>query len=303
LERINYQGWPNCYRLSNDIIDLIVTTDVGPRIIRYGFVGDKNEFKEYPEMVGKSGGDEWRIYGGHRLWHAPEAKPRSYFPDNFPVAIKQIGPVIRLTPPLETTTGIQKEIDIELTSEGTHVRVTHRLRNANLWPIEPAPWALSVMAPGGKVIIPLPPRAPSEGHLLPTGMMAIWPYTDLADNRWTWGTQYIMLHQDAQAASPQKIGLMDTDGWIAYINAGHMFLKKFEYVQGATYPDFGCSVETYTNSDMLEVETCGPTVKLEPGQIVEHVEHWFLFKDIKMPNGDDDVNRTLLPKVISAKTA
>ena len=29
-------------------------------------------FKEYDEQMGKTGGDEWRIYGGHRLWIAPE---------------------------------------------------------------------------------------------------------------------------------------------------------------------------------------------------------------------------------------
>ena len=49
---------------------MIATTDVGPRIIRFGFVGEENEFKEYEDTTGQVGGDEWRIYGGHRLWHA-----------------------------------------------------------------------------------------------------------------------------------------------------------------------------------------------------------------------------------------
>jgi hypothetical protein len=282
-------------------VELILTTDVGPRVIRYGFVGDKNEFKEFPEMVGKTGGDEWRIYGGHRLWHSPEYKPRCYFPDNFLVKIEKHGSMVRLIQPIETTTGILKEIDIELAAKGTHVKVTHRLKNANLWPIELAPWALSVMAAGGKVVIPLPPRAPSEGNLLPTGMMGIWTYTDMADARWTWGTKYIMLRQDVKATCPQKIGLMNTDGWMAYINAGNMFVNKFEYVQGANYPDFGCSVETYTNSDMLEVETVAPLCKLDPEKTVEHVENWFLFKGVETPMNDTDIDKNVLPKVISAK--
>ena len=29
---------------------------------------------------GKTGGSEWHIYGGHRLWHAPEVMPRTYYP-------------------------------------------------------------------------------------------------------------------------------------------------------------------------------------------------------------------------------
>ena len=46
MEKIAYRGWPNCYRLANGIVDLIVTGDVGPRIIRFGFAGDVNELKE-----------------------------------------------------------------------------------------------------------------------------------------------------------------------------------------------------------------------------------------------------------------
>ncbi len=301
MEKIEYKGWPNCYRLSNKVVDLIVTTDVGPRVIRYGLVGQENEFKEYAETLGKTGGDEWQLYGGHRLWHSPEAKPRSYFPDNFLVKAESLSQGVRLIPPLETTTGIQKEIDITLSANDSHVTVRHRLRNKNLWAIELAPWALTVMAQGGKVIIPLPPRGSHEGELLATSLMAIWAYTDMADRRWTWGTKYIMLSQDPKASKPQKIGLMDTDGWMAYANHNHLFVKKFKYIQGATYPDFGCSVETFTNADMLEVETVAPLVKLEPDQMVEHVEHWFLFDGVASPANDADIDKNVLPKVNAAQ--
>src|SRR5688500_11349363 len=106
MEKIDYKGWPNCYRLSNGVVDLVITTDVGPRVIRFGFLGEDNEFKEYAEMSGKTGGDEWRIYGGHRLWHAPEAAPRTYFPDNAPVQIEEHAGFVRLIQSVETTTGI-----------------------------------------------------------------------------------------------------------------------------------------------------------------------------------------------------
>src|SRR5690349_10985616 len=39
IEKTEYGGWPNCYRISNGEVELIVTTDVGPRIMHYGFVG------------------------------------------------------------------------------------------------------------------------------------------------------------------------------------------------------------------------------------------------------------------------
>jgi hypothetical protein len=303
MEKVKYKGWPNCYRLSNDLVDLIVTTDVGPRIIRFGFVGEENEFGEFEDMLGKTGGDEWRIYGGHRLWRAPETRAHTYFPDNSPVEIEQHDGFVRVVQPTEAATGIQKEIDIQLSAGEAHVKLTHRLRNTNSWAEELAVWAISLMVQGGKCIIPLPPRGSHEENLLPINSMALWAYTDMADPRWTWGTHYIMLRQDPAMARPQKIGVMAPDGWAAYARDGHLFVKKFTYVPDVCYPDFGCHVETFANADFIEIETVGPLVSLEPGAAAEHVEHWFLFRDVPVPDADADVDRDVLLKVEAAKVA
>ena len=140
-----------------DEIELIATTEIGPRIIRFGFKGGQNLFKEFNGQIGTTGGDEWKLYGGHRLWHAPEEVPRTYFPDNNPVDFKQNGDTAKLIQDTEATTGIQKEIEITLDQKENSVKVLHRLINKNLWEIELTPWALSVMANGGRAIIPQEP--------------------------------------------------------------------------------------------------------------------------------------------------
>jgi hypothetical protein len=300
LEKTDYGGWPNSYRLSNGILDLVATTDVGPRIIRFGFVGEQNEFKEYQGMLGQTGGDEWRIYGGHRLWHAPEDPARTYFPDNSPVGLQQHPGFVRLVQAIEPTTGIQKEMDLRLSPRAAQVQVIHRLRNRGPWAVELAPWALSVMAPGGVAIIPLPPRGTHPEFLLPASTITLWAYTDISDPRWTWGHKYVMLRQDPQATTPQKAGYMVPDGWAAYARGGHLFVVRFDYVEGGPYPDLGSCVETWTDPEMLEVETLGPLTRLPPGAEVEHVEHWFLFRDVPMPESDADVDEYVLPKVRAA---
>src|SRR5918912_4599559 len=78
IEKTSYAGWPNCYRVTNGEVELIVTTDVGPRVIRYAFVGGQNIFKEFKEQLGRSGEKEWQARGGHRIWISPEAVPESY---------------------------------------------------------------------------------------------------------------------------------------------------------------------------------------------------------------------------------
>ncbi len=297
MKIIPYKGWQTCYQLSNGLIDLVVTGEVGPRIIRLGFVDDVNELFEAPEWLGRNGGDAWVNYGGHRLWHAPEVRPRTYAPDNDPVTVEQYDEFVRFIQRIEPLTGIQKEIDIALNPGKAQVRVINRLRNTTTWEVELAPWALTVMAAGGKVIVPMPPRGTHLDNLLPANMMTLWAYTNMADRRWTWGNKYVMLQQDASAAVPQKIGLWVPDGWTAYANHHHLFVKTFTPCADVRYPDFGCNMETFTDQAMLEVETLGPLTKLAPGAIVEHEENWYLFKDVPMPAQDTDVDMYVLPKV------
>src|SRR3974390_1382871 len=88
VDKTPYKGWPNCYRVTNGEIELIVTADVGPRIIRFGFVNGPNLFKEFPDQLGKTGEEKFQLRGGDRVWKAPEDPVATWAPDNVPVEIK-----------------------------------------------------------------------------------------------------------------------------------------------------------------------------------------------------------------------
>jgi hypothetical protein len=72
VERVTYFNQPNCIRLSNDAVEVIITTAIGPRVIRYGFIGGDNLLGEVPEASVKTALGEWKPWGGHRLWTAPK---------------------------------------------------------------------------------------------------------------------------------------------------------------------------------------------------------------------------------------
>ncbi len=297
LEKVRYGGWPNCYRLSNGLVELIATSDVGPRLIRFGFVGGPNEFVEFPDMLGQTGGDVFRLYGGHRFWQAPEDPARTYVPDNAPVAVEELADGLRLRPPVERAAEVQKEIVVRLGPGENQARVTHCLRNVGLETIELAPWALSAMAPGGTAVVPLPPRGTHPQAPLPASRLVLWPYTDLSDPRWTWGRRHVLLRQDAGASAPtpQKLGASVPDGWVAYARGGHLFVKTFSPAPDAAYPDLGCSVELFADGHMLELETLGPLACLAPGASVEHVEDWRLWDGVPVPRTDGDVEAHVRP--------
>ena len=297
VEKVVYKGWKNNLKLSNGTVEVVATLDVGPRIIRYGFAGGENVLKEYADQLGKSGEKDWQIRGGHRLWHAPEAQPRTYFPDNEPVEYKDLGGgAIRLIAPPETPYGVQKEIDLKLDATGSKVTLTHRIKNIGAWSVDMAPWSLTVVAPGGTEIIPLPKKVPHGESLLPNGQLVLWSYTDLKDPRFSFGSKYITVRQDAKGHAT-KIGLRHSEGWVGYLRSGLLFVKRFDRQPGQHYPDFGCNFETYTDENMLEVESLGPLTKLEPGSAIEHREVWELHKNVPAVTDEASIDKSILPLV------
>jgi hypothetical protein len=73
-------------------------------------------------------------------------------------------------------------------------------------------------------------------------------------------------------------------------------LKWAKANPAAVYPDFGCSFETFTNNEFLEMETLGPLARVAPGQVAEQVEHWSLHKDAGVHElTDAELDRVVLP--------
>lgn len=296
IEKVPYGGWPNCYRVSNGEVELIVTSDIGPRIMRYAFIGGHNLFKEYEETLGKSGESTWQLRGGHRIWAAPEDSVRTYAPDNGPVRVTAENGVLTATEPVEPLTGFEKQIQVTLAPSGSQVTVRHQIRNAGKTTQDVAAWALSMMAQNGIGITGFPPRGKHPDVLPPTNPLIMWAFTDFTDPRLKLTKKYLTLKQDPQNTTPQKLGHFNLNTWAAYLLGSDLFVKRYQAQPNRTYPDMGSSFEIFTRNDMLEMETLGPIEHLAPGQTLTHVEHWSLHKDVKIPSlTDDELDRVLLP--------
>jgi hypothetical protein len=295
VRKIEYLGLPNCYALTDGVAEVIVTTDVGPRVLAYSLAGGENVLGECMDARVETEWGVWRPYGGHRLWSAPEAKPRSYAPDDAPVACEQLGAhAIRLTPPAEERAGIQKVLTLALDGAGG-VTLTHRITNVGAWRIELAAWALTVMRSGGTALIPQEPYGAHPEHLLPARPLVVWPYTDMSDARLRFGRKLILIRSDARVTTPQKLGVGNKRGWAAYLTDQTLFVKRFGYEEGARYPDAGCNNEVFTAGSFIELESLSPLKALEPGGIIEHVERWRLFVGVEPGGGDEALYEMVAP--------
>jgi hypothetical protein len=304
VEKIEYKGWRNCYRVSNGEVELIVTGDVGPRVIRFGFVDGQNVFKEFPDQLGGSREEKFQLRGGDRVWKAPEDPVATWAPDNVPVEITITANGLIARAPVEPLTSLQKEIEVRMATSGTDVTVFHRVTNRSLFALEYSVWALTMMAPGGIAITGFPPRGKHPEKLEATNPLVMWAYTNLSDKRWVFTKKYMALKQDPRNSEAQKLGMFNPDTWGAYILNGEAFIKRAHANSGETYPDFGCSFETFTNNEFLEIETLGPLTKLPPGKTAEQAEHWSLHRGVKLTEFTDDaIDTAILPLLRAGASA
>jgi len=294
MEIVEFSGWKNNVRLANREVELIVTKDVGPRIIRFGFIGGKNLFAEVKGQQGGTGEDEWMIRGGHRFWIAPEEEPKTYELDNGPIEVEEIANGVRTIQPTGPLSGIRKTMEIFLADGTNDATVVHTLTNMGDKPVELAPWTLSVMAVNGMAVIPLPAKIPHTERLTHNQEWSLWGYTDLSDPRWTLGSRFVFLRQDTKCG-PTKLGIAHREGWVAYLLDGYLFVKRFSRIEYSAYPDGGMNFETFSNEEFLELETLGPLVSLASGESVSHEEKWALYRNVPPCESESDVDAHITP--------
>ena len=297
IEKLAWGGWPNCYRMSNGEAELVVTSDVGPRIMRYGFVGGQNFFKVFEDQLGKSRERDWQFRGGHRVWLAPESFEKTYAPDNDPVEIEITADALIATQPVEPLTGLRKQLVISLAPRGSGVTVNHRMQNTLSEPITLSVWALTMLAQDGVAVTGFPPRGRHEDVLAPTNPLVMWAFTDLRDPRWTFLEKYLVLRHDRNNPAHTKLGLFNPRTWGAYFLNGELFLKTCHAHSSKSYPDMGCSYETFASAEMLEIETLSPLFTLREGEWAEHGENWSLYRDFQSFDyySDEALDKSLLP--------
>lgn len=255
-------------------LNLGIATDIGPRIL-YLYTKDKPEINLFgilPDVGEKTDAGFWKIFGGHRLWSAPEEKTRTYSLDNKPVKLEVKRDRITIISNPEFNNSLQKEITIQTIPSEHQILVIHTIKNIGIKPIQLACWAISVMKINGFAIIPFKPFN-NPNKLLADRKIVLWPYSKLSDERLIMTDEYIFVKQIPNSKHPFKMGTIPNPSWIAYYVDGMAFIKKLNCENG-TYPDMGCGVEIYTNDKMLELESLGPLKNIEPNKSIHHDEIW-----------------------------
>jgi hypothetical protein len=261
--------------LKNDFVQIGYLTD-SLRIVELIPTGKPNMLADLSDLAPVSTPyGEFHFRGGHRLWHAPESMPRTYIPDTGELTITENSDGVTLESVTEPGTDIRKRIELQLSPDQPHLRLTHTLVNEGLWAVELAPWAITQFRLGGTAIVPMPVGNTDPAGLLHNRQFSFWPYTRINDRRLKLNDDYVFFQADA-LLPPFKLGYFNSQGWIAYWLDGVLFRKTFQVQAGFPHPDNNCNAELYCNDRFVELESLGPLTSLAPGASVRHMETWQL---------------------------
>jgi hypothetical protein len=265
--------------LKNDFLQIEYFTD-SQRIMGLSLTGKPNMLADIsgtPPIPTPWG--DFHFRGGHRLWHSPEAMPRTYAPDTGELTITDLPDGVILETQTEPGTGIRKRIEIHLAADAPSATLTHTLINDGLWPVELAPWTITQFRLGGTAILPMPIGNVDTAGLLPNRQISLWPYTRINDPRLSLRDDYVIFKADA--LPPFKLGYFNPHGWLAYWLDGVLFRKTFEVQTNMLHPDNNCNAEIYCGDKFIELESLAPLTILNPGATVNHVERWDVFDGMK----------------------
>jgi len=271
-----YRQWKQAYEIVSGEAKAVVVTEIGPRILSLTLGDGSNLLFEDTEQ--KIGSGDWRIYGGHRFWIAPETG-LTYAPDNAPAHARIAGEELVVRVPVDPATGLEKTLSVAPAPGGFVVR--HTLRNtADFLAPAGAVWGLTCMRPTG--VCALPWRSgPERWSVANIKLWARWADhgTDLESAQWKPRAELYEVHPTGEEG---KIGCFADRGWIGQWTREATFVKRVAVTPGGAYPDGGCNLELYTCSNFIELETVSPMAILGPGEVLEHEERWYVSRPIEM---------------------
>jgi hypothetical protein len=135
---------------------------------------------------------------------------------------------------------------------------------------------------GGVGIFPQPLGKVDDEGLLSNRRLSLWPYTRIDDPRLILRDDFLLLNA-CPDLPPIKFGYFNPQGWLGYWLDDVLFVKRFDALADAQYPDHECNSEIYCNDQFIELESLGPLERVRPGKTLHHSELWELYDNLDVP--------------------
>jgi hypothetical protein len=273
IRDVNFDGF-DAVELSTSAFRAVLVYEIGPRIAFFGKTNGENLLYWNRNKVTRN---EWKLYGGHRVWltrpMADEAED-TYLSDNARCALEISGAKVTTTSPAHPVNCLERGMELEIVSESC-LRVRNFISNRGSLIYSGGVWSPTCVVPDGRqIIIPLgDDNASWDVVRVVIPRVFAGNSTTLEDNQAVFTGNDLVVTPTGRVlkrccSAPKGKVLLKCDGYI--------FEKYSPYDKLLRYPFDGCNVACFVGKDnfMAELETFGGESDIPPGKTIENTEYW-----------------------------
>jgi len=300
LRPVTYNGWKNCYSLSNGRAQAVIVPSIG-RMMSYRLCDGRNVLDVNPDRVGftpPSDPDSYIFYGGMYTWISPQihwvergkkgvwvgADPRL---DHGPFRVTRATPIeLTMVSPVSPVYGLQESRTYQLVPGTSRLKYTVSLRNVGPYPVRWGIWNLSAVRPEGVAFFRLPngrrdlifPSEPKKAKKYFNSLLTM-PASDLA-----------AVDMRKFFFESSKLFARPGSEFLAYRLPEGWFIRNFKADPNAFHSDWQSQVEIYGQARLkpkekgkvtkiFELEVLSPDYVIRPNETVTWTETMTIVED------------------------
>jgi len=282
IKLIDYAGWKNCILLSNGIFEAVISTEIGPRILRYAEVGGANVLYLDEFTAGQTEAPVWRAYGGRRFdYHLNGELVLTV--ENSPVKYELGDDRVTFYLPNDEKTDISKEIMIRMCRRGG-LEIKQTLINNGTEIVNISAASATRLQPGGLAVTPW-----AKGDKV----ISLFKGQEVDNRRIKEGKELLFIQQDEVSKEEFEFGLLPSEQWCAYFNHGNMFIITCPVVEGDIKYVDQVNVAVRGLRNKFEIETRSPIYTLAAGERLTHTEVYNIFTRNYTPKIEEEAKEAL----------
>ena len=281
IEKIEYGGWKDSYRISNGVAEVIIVPALGGRVVSYSIDG-RNVLWENPKVF--AGDGKTKDYSGYTLDLAPEAESER-IPGRGELLfgeydVKILGQLeVRLTSP-EGEAEMQLIKEIRMDPKSSQVIIRQRMINISDRGVKWGLWDRTLLDAPCLVFFPLKEKSKFPEKYIDLLKRFHGKASALIGKQWKIKDNLMIMTFQGGVG---KIGSDSDHGWIAYAKEELVYVKEYPCFPEEEYPDEGCRVEVYVTEEekdwsRVELEPLSPLKRLRPGEEYTFTQIWHLFR-------------------------
>lgn len=280
IKQINLKYYGKCVSINNGTVKVIVSVDVGPKIIFWGYTNGENmlyipyDILEYDEPISQKIPPDifFKRYGHEIMLAYEKSKPVFLSSGTTIYSILQEGVAFSCSSP---KLGLSANLEIIIQDNSNSIMIVHSIENTNEKTQNFSICSSTFVTQDGTLLVPQ--NIEDLGNA-PNRVLSLWKKSNINDSRLCVANEYLKFNNiSTDKLSVLKLGINNRRAWSTYTKDGNTFLMHYLHNKKAKYLNFDSSFIIDSKKELLSLKILSPIYNVQKNEVAKMAEYWSLF--------------------------